>query len=220
MKVKICGITRLEDGLAAAEAGADLIGFNFYPASPRYLEIAACQEITAALRSAYPAVKLVGVFVNAAPADITAVLDACGLNFAQLTGNEMLIEAGLTNLGMRAFAALRLSDRLPDVLPPALPVDEMKSVHIPAFLIDAHLPGVYGGTGQLADWDLAAELATRYPILLAGGLTPDNVRAGIDRVRPWGVDVASGVEKTPGIKDHDKMRLFVQNAKSPARHNV
>jgi len=200
----------MEDGLAAAEAGADLLGFNFFPGSPRFLDIPHCQEITAVVRARFSSIMLVGVFVNAQAAHIQHTLDACGLDLAQLTGDETAMLAAATELGERAYMALRLPS-------PALASFEHHASLLtgaPAFLVDAHLPGMYGGTGQLADWDQAAELAARYPILLAGGLNPGNVRSGIDRVKPWGVDVASGVESTPGIKDHQKIHQFIKNARS------
>lgn len=216
MKVKICGITRLEDGLAAAKAGADLLGFNFYIKSPRCLEIPRCQEIIAAVRKAHPVVRHVGVFVNASLGEIQHTLDACGLDLAQLTGEETLVLAAAAALGERAYMALRLpvpAHSLPGAVSPV-------NTETPAFLVDAHLPGMYGGTGQVADWDLAADLAARYPILLAGGLNPGNVRAAIARVKPWGVDVASGVESEPGIKDHEKVRQFIQTAQAINQQSI
>jgi phosphoribosylanthranilate isomerase len=216
VKVKICGITRLEDGLTAAQAGADLLGFNFYPGSPRYLEIPHCRVIADAVRQAHPGVKLVGVFVNADPDVITHTLATCGLDFAQLTGEDTLVRAAVTLLGPSAFPALRLSTLDETALPF---LSDKRGGDAPAFLIDAHLPGMYGGTGQLADWDVAAALAARFPILLAGGLKADNVRAAIARVNPWGVDVASGVENAPGIKDHDQVRLFIHHAKTASIAN-
>lgn len=209
MIVKICGITTLDDALACIEAGADWLGFNFYPASPRYLTPTNCVEITAALRRSHPGVKLVGVFVDAPIQEVTAILDGCRLHLAQLCGQEP--PEHLTMLGERGFKALRPADAA------ALEADldaYPARVQAPAWLIDAYRPGQYGGTGHTADWSLAAELARRAPILLAGGLKPGNVAAAVAQVGPWGVDVASGVESAPGRKDAALVRAFVQEARS------
>jgi phosphoribosylanthranilate isomerase len=216
MRVKICGLTNLEDALLALEAGADLLGFVIYPKSPRGVSLAAVAEITQALRRA-PAFHqrrpaLVGVFVNAPPAEVARALDEAGLDLAQLSGHEPPDD--LRALGWRAYKAIRSqaeADALPAVdAPPAHP-------SCPDFLLDAAHPTLYGGSGQLADLALAARLAARHRLLLAGGLTPDNVAAAIRAVRPWGVDVASGVEAAPGKKDPAKVRAFVQAAKAALR---
>lgn len=213
MQVKICGIRSLEDAQAAIQAGADLLGFNFYPASPRYIEPKTCQEIVSALRQQPVSVILVGVFVNAASEQILETLERCSLDLAQLHGNEP--PEVLKNLGQRAYKALRPVDlwALEDAL-------ERYPARFtpPAWLVDAHNPVAFGGTGQTSDWTLAAELAETAPILLAGGLTPDNVIQAINQVHPWGVDVASGVESAPGIKDIHKMRTFIKNAKELSKN--
>jgi phosphoribosylanthranilate isomerase len=205
MKVKVCGITCLEDALAAQGAGVDLLGFNFYPPSPRYIAPAPCATITAALRNSR--MTLVGVFVNATPAQVQAITAACRLDLAQLAGDEPPEElAALERLGVSAFKTLHPVDSraLQTALEryPAHPLP-------PAYLIDAYRPGAYGGTGKTADWSLAADLAAHVPILLAGGLRADNVAAAVRKVRPWGVDVASGVERAPGRKDAQQMATFV-----------
>ncbi len=203
-KIKICGITNLNDALAAAELGADLLGFNFYPKSPRYIEPDSCREITSVLRVEFPQITLVGVFVNAPPAEIRAVLAACQLHLAQLHGDEP--PETLAELGGLAFKAIRLS---------ASEFAE-ESAHLfcrrpsvpPSLLVDAAVKGLYGGSGVTTDWAKAAELSKQIPLLLAGGLTPGNVSQAIGQVRPWGVDTASGVESAPGRKDAQKMRDF------------
>ncbi len=210
MIVKICGITTLGDALACIEAGADWLGFNFYPPSPRYIAPAACAEITTTLRQKHPEVRLVGVFVDAAPQGIAQILDSCGLHLAQLCGHEP--PEHLAMLGERAFKALRPADAA------ALEADlatYAARVEAPAWLIDAYRPGEFGGTGHTADWLLAAELARRAPIFLAGGLNPENVAEAIAQVRPWGVDVASGVESAPERKDMALVRAFVRAASFP-----
>jgi phosphoribosylanthranilate isomerase len=215
MKVKICGITNLEDALAAVEAGADLVGFNFFPKSPRYIEPSICVTICRELAKQAPDVIRVGVFVNHPPAQVQQMLDSCGLHLAQFSGDEPL--AHLEALDGRAFKALRLlTDSINDEhtktgLDPYLAV---RKAAAPAGLVDASVPGHFGGTGKTADWKLAAHLARRAPILLAGGLTPLNVAEAVQQVQPWGVDVASGVEAAPGKKDPAKVGAFVRNART------
>ena len=204
MKVKICGLTNLGDSLAAVDAGADLLGFNFYPPSPRYIDPEDCARIVRELRARGLRVVAVGVFVNASAADILKIMDTCRLDLAQLCGDEP--RAVLAAVGPRAFKALRpanataLRESLANYSPRPAP---------PAWLVDAHRAGQYGGTGQIAEWNLARGLARKAPILLAGGLNPTNVAQAVRQVQPWGVDVASGVETSPGIKDDAKMRAFV-----------
>jgi phosphoribosylanthranilate isomerase len=235
MHIKICGLTNLDDTLAAIDAGADYLGFNFYPPSPRYIAPQACARIVGQLAQRGARVTTVGVFVNQAPAAVAALLDACGLDLAQLHGDERSEQLGL--LQGRAFKAVRDAATLTtgDLAALSLlssgrrrgdrwPADAATTRDItagqlpagPAFLLDAQVPNAYGGTGRLADWDLAAALAAEYSIFLAGGLTPANVAAAIEQVRPWGVDVASGVETAPGVKDHEKFKAFVQAASRAA----
>jgi phosphoribosylanthranilate isomerase len=195
-KIKICGIKNLDDALSAIEAGADMLGFNFYPKSPRYMEVGQCRWIMSTVRN-YGHVKTVGVFVNAPIEEIRATMDTCGLSFAQLHGDESI--EMLNALEGKSFKAFRGS------------IDENLIVkNEPAFLIDAQVKDVYGGSGVKADWNMASELAKKYKFLLAGGLTPENVGDAVSRVKPWGVDVASGVESSPGVKDEAKMIEFVK----------
>jgi phosphoribosylanthranilate isomerase len=256
MKIKFCGITSLSDALAAIEAGADLLGFNFYPKSPRYIEPEACQKITSVLRKDFPHITLVGVFVNASISEIRSIIDTCQLHLAQLHGDET--PEMLAELGGQAFKAIRLpssakehgstsssvlasvspflsaasfayplqksapasASPLPSAAPSDYPLQKSApaSVTRPALLVDAAVKGLYGGSGVVADWSAAAELAKRIRLLLAGGLTPDNVAEAVRRVQPWGVDVASGVEvppqsggkSSPGVKDTEKMNNFVK----------
>ncbi len=207
-RVKICGITRLEDALLAAEMGADYLGFNFYSGSKRYIESGTCRQISAELNRRGFRIQKVGVFVNANLAEIEAILADCRLDLAQLSGDEP--PDMLAGLGERGFKAIR-----PHSLDEAR--REALKLHVrntpPALLVDAHQGGGYGGTGQTADWDTAAELARQYPLFLAGGLTPENLSQALSRVRPWGVDVASGVERMPGIKDQAKMTAFIKTVK-------
>ncbi|HEY5730700.1 MAG TPA: phosphoribosylanthranilate isomerase [Anaerolineales bacterium] len=197
-KIKICGIKTLDDALAAIDLGADLIGFNFYPKSPRYVEVGMCRNIISKVRT-IGRVTCVGVFVNASADVIHATMDTCGLNLAQLHGDETV--EFMESLQEKSFKAFR---GIPES------VDGFARDDVPAFLVDASVKGLYGGSGVTADWDGAAELAKKYPLLLAGGLTPENIAEAIRRVKPWGVDVASGVESAPGKKDPSKMKAFVQ----------
>ena len=197
-KIKICGIKTLDDALAAIDLGVDLIGFNFYPKSPRYVEVGVCRGIMSRVRT-IGRVTCVGVFVNASVGEIHATMDTCGLNLAQLHGDETV--EFMDSFQEKSFKAFRV---IPD------DVNGFARDDAPAFLVDASVKGVYGGSGVTADWDSAAELAKKYPLLLAGGLTPENVAEAVGKVKPWGVDVASGVESAPGKKDPSKMKAFVQ----------
>jgi phosphoribosylanthranilate isomerase len=195
-KIKICGIKTITDAMAAMEAGADLIGFNFYSKSPRYIDVGICRDIMFVMRR-YGHVQYTGVFVNAPVEQILATMDTCGLALAQLHGDETLDM--LYALEGKAFKAFR-----GDVETQLIVKGE------PAFLIDAAVKDSYGGTGMKADWSKAAELAKKHQFLLAGGLTAENVADAVKQVKPWGVDVASGVESEPGRKDAAKMKAFVK----------
>jgi phosphoribosylanthranilate isomerase/GNAT superfamily N-acetyltransferase len=209
MIIKICGITNLEDAIAAAELGAEYLGFNFHPASPRCIAEAECEQILAALQGCAPRPVFTGVFVNHPPAEIERIVKRCGLGAAQLSGDEPPATlAALKAAGVPAFKAVRA------------PVDSLTLSEFaqaaaakPALLLDASAPGLYGGTGRTVDWVWARGISARHPVFLAGGLTPENVDEAIRNVRPWGVDTASGVERCAGKKDLKKMAAFVQNAR-------
>jgi phosphoribosylanthranilate isomerase len=203
--IKFCGITSLEDALAAIEAGADHLGFNFYPPSPRSIGMEKCAGITAILAKEHPQVKRVGVFVNAPVGQIRTIMETCSLDLAQLHGDEP--PQALASLEGCAFKAFR---GVPD-----LSISDYAKLTrgAPALLVDAQVAGAFGGTGVTADWPAARALARRYPLLLAGGLTPENVTQAVRQVRPWGVDAASGVEAGPGKKDPGRMKAFVQAAR-------
>jgi phosphoribosylanthranilate isomerase len=204
--IKICGIKTLKDALAAIDAGADYLGFNFYPKGVRFIEKEVCAEITAVLKKEHPNIKLVGVFVNSSVDDVKSILQFCSLDLDQLHGDETPeIFAQLTPRAFRAFRGIP-SD-----------ITGYERNDVPALLVDAAVKGMYGGSGVTADWSAAAELAKHYPLLLAGGLTPENVADAVGRVKPWGVDVASGVESEPGKKDASKMKEFVRAVQSESR---
>jgi phosphoribosylanthranilate isomerase len=211
--VKICGLRTAEHALAAFEAGADMLGFILAPAR-RQISPAALAEIARQVRGAEVTAgrraRLVGVFVDAPVEQIEAIAAACELDAIQLSGAEPVALA--ERLADRSvFKAVRLAGAADE----AAWLDG-KQPHV-RLLVDAHVPGVHGGAGVVADWPSAAALATRRPVLLAGGLTPENVGAGIGQVRPWAVDVSSGVE-TDGAKDSTKIRAFVAAVRAADEH--
>jgi phosphoribosylanthranilate isomerase len=203
MIVKICGIKNLKEALAALDAGANMLGFNFYPPSPRYVEWEACTRIIAALMAKGKKVINVGVFVNETPQRVQETLEMCALDLAQLSGDEP--PHSLVALRGRAFKAVRPTSKAQ--------AENLLGAYArhtePALLVDAHVKGAYGGTGETGNWAIAHHLAKQAPVLLAGGLTPQNVGAAIRAVRPWGVDVASGVESSPGVKDPARISAFI-----------
>ena len=201
VRVKICGITRAEDLHAACDAGADALGFVFYEKSPRHLTIATAAAL---LRELPPFVQSVGLFVNAAPAFIEAVLDAAPLDLLQFHGDETPAECG--RYGRPYIKAVRVN-RDTDLVKCAADFDAARGL-----LLDAFVPGVPGGTGERFDWGLIPANLPR-PVILSGGLTPDNVAEAVQRVRPWAVDVSSGVEASRGIKDAHKIARFIAKAK-------
>ena len=204
VKVKICGITNEDDARVAVEAGADALGFIMYRKSPRFVEAAVAKRIIDGLP---PFVAAVGVFVNEEAAAVRRLMDECGLTLAQLHGDESA--AYCEGLGRPSMKALRLKDR-----GTFLALAEFQGrANVRAFVLDAFSDQAYGGTGQTVDWTLAAEAARASRVLLAGGLTPDNVAEAIRQVRPYGVDVSSGVEVRPGQKDHAKVQAFIQAAR-------
>jgi len=201
VKVKICGITSLEDALTAVEAGADALGFVFYSASPRQILPDQAAEI---IRHLPPFVQTVGLFVNEEPATVHATADRCGLDIVQLHGEET--PAYCSSIRRRVIKAFRVKD--------FTSLDELLRYHVAGYLLDAWSPAARGGTGQTFNWEIAAEAVRRgRPIVLAGGLTPENVAESIRQVRPYGVDVSSGVESAPGRKDAAKIRCFTELAK-------
>lgn len=215
--VKICGLTNAADAQYAAALGADLLGFIFYEKSPRYVAPNTVASIVSSLKSSTsslpppPSPLFVGVFVNPTFEEVTRTLDACGLDLAQLHGEED--PEMLARLAGRGFKALR-PRTAEEAETLAARYGSLGPAGGPDLLVDAYHPDVRGGTGQAGDWNLAAGLAQRHRLLLAGGLTPANATAAIQQVRPWGVDVASGVESAPGRKDHDKMQAFVTAVKN------
>lgn len=200
MKVKICGITRPEDAAAAARHGADAIGLNFWPRSKRYVDPATAGAIVTAVP---PGVEVFGVFVDPTREALTAAMAASGARVAQLHGDEP--PALAMGLPFPVVKAIRVKD--------SHALAALASYEVAAFLLDA-ASAEYGGSGKTFDWTIAAEAAASVPVWLAGGLAPDNVAEAVRAVRPLGVDVASGVEAAPGVKDHDKVARFIAAAKA------
>ena len=200
MKIKICGLTKIEDAILAVSLGATHIGLNFFPPSPRYVGKQKALSIANVLSELKDPPIIVGIFVNESEHTIRQAMKEVGLQLAQLHGDE---SPDLINqLEPVAFKAYRLGKTtLPNNLPSLC-------------LVDAYVRGQYGGAGQTADWAKAASIARDTHIFLAGGLTPENVIPAIRQVQPWGVDVASGIEVEPGIKDPQLMRKFISNALS------
>jgi len=202
VKVKICGITNLADGLAAAEAGADALGFNFYEQSPRKISLA---EAAGIIRELPPFIIKVGVFVNPEEDQVFRAIAECGLNLLQFHGEET--PEYCLRFGLMSMKAFRVRDAASLAHLPAYQTD--------AWLLDAFSPDKPGGTGKQFNWDLAIEAQKLgRPVFLAGGLTPENVGDAVRRVRPYGVDVASGVEASPGRKSHEMVKAFIRNAKA------
>jgi len=193
MLVKICGITRLDDAQAAAAAGAHAIGLVFWPKSPRFIDPFRARAIVESLP---PFVTAVGLFVNQPREYIAGVASLVRLGAVQLHGDETVAFA--QTLRWPVVKALTLGDRI-DGWPAHMTV-----------LLDAHDPAQRGGTGRTIDWTAAAAVARTRPTMLAGGLTPDNVAEAVRRVRPLGIDVSSGVERSPGVKDPGRMRALFE----------
>ena len=200
IKVKICGTTSLKDAFLAVESGADAIGFIFYKMSPRNISQKEAKEIILQLP---PFVETVGVFVNETSDKINRIAEQCKLNSIQLHGEES--PALCRRVKRKVIKAFRVKN-----------ADSLKSIasyDVSGFLLDSYNDGSKGGTGQVFDWNLALRVKKQGPVILAGGLNPYNVFTAIHRVKPYGVDVCSGVENSPGIKDHEKVRAFIKSVR-------
>ncbi len=203
-KIKICGITNPIDALHVVDAGADALGFVFYKKSLRHVSSNVVKSIVANLP---PFVLPIGVFVNEEAQVVRHIMDECGLALAQIHGDETADYC--ESLGRPVIRGIRLRDRHT-----LMAMAEYKGrARVRGFVIDAFSESSYGGTGKTADWTLAKEAARSFSFLLAGGLTPDNVQEAIQQVQPYGVDVSSGVEASPGKKDPAKVQAFIQAVK-------
>jgi phosphoribosylanthranilate isomerase len=206
-KVKICGLTNVDDARAAVELGAWAVGMIFYEGSPRRCMLEDAAAIAAALRRK---VELVGVFVNAPLDDVMHMLESAPLTILQLHGDEgpSYCEEAARRTGLKVMKAVRVRDRSA--------VRALSAYRTDFHLIDSHVPGTWGGTGERFDWELAGDHPHRPPLVLSGGLTADNVGEAIAVARPFAVDVASGVEAEPGRKDADKLRRFFASVEAAA----
>lgn len=208
VRVKVCGLMEPQHAETAARLGADMLGLVFAP-SKRRIGLDQARRIIAALSPAGPA--LVGVFVNQPLDEVNVIAESCRLDYIQLSGDET---PDYCRALLRPFIkALRMAvhDKVEDV---AVKMESYRGIDAEAiFLLDTHVPGVYGGSGQTWDWGRAAILAARYPVLIAGGLDPENVSEAIRAVEPWGVDVSSGVE-SGGFKDVTRIAAFIEAVKS------
>jgi phosphoribosylanthranilate isomerase len=205
-RVKICGITRPEDAELAVSLGAWALGFILWPQSKRAADPAVAAGIARELRRR---AELVGVFVNQPLDEIERYADAIGLSYVQLHGDEgpSFCAAVAQRTGLKVIKAAKVRH--------AADLRDLERFHTDLHLLDAHVPGMAGGTGQTWDWSLLSGRRSKTPFLLSGGLTPDNVAAAIEAVHPWGVDVASGTEASPGVKDPARLEAFLEATKVP-----
>lgn len=205
IRVKICGVTTVEDAEFALEAGADALGLNFVPGTPRCLEGEQAREISEALA---PFGTRVGIFVNERPEHVMEIAHRVGLDAAQLHGDETPEDCRwLIERGLRVIRALRVKG--PET------IAQMDAFPDCAILLDAYVKGALGGTGETFDWELARQAAVARPIILSGGLKPGNVGEAVRSVQPYGVDSSSGVEgAVPGRKDPERISSFIENARA------
>ena len=204
-RIKICGITNIDDALMAIDTGADALGFNFVPDTPRYLkDTKAAAKIIEQLP---PFITTVGLFVNAAPEVIQAIADECHIDMLQLHGDES--PQFCRGLNRRVIKAVRVKDESS--------CSHLSDYRVSGYLLDTYVKGTMGGTGVAFDWRLAVKAKQYGQVILAGGLNPDNVGPAVQQVRPYGVDVSSGVEVSPGRKDPVKVQTFIRNVKEVDR---
>ena len=199
-KVKICGITNLKDALLACDAGADAIGFIFYEKSPRYVNP---MQVGKIIKELPPLITTVGVFVNQEEEHLRRVGQETGIDIYQLHGDESPEFCRL--FGAKVIKAYRIKGKET--------IAELPKYQVFAYLLDTYHEGLSGGTGQVFNWEIAVEAKRYGRIVLAGGLTPENVSDAVVKVRPYAVDVSTGVELEPGKKDENKLRKFIQSAK-------
>jgi len=203
VKVKICGITSYEDARAAVEAGADALGFVFYDKSPRFINPVKAAGIISRLP---PFIQTVGLFVNEETAQVNWTADYCGIDVVQLHGDETPEDC--LEVKRRVIKAFRVQK-----IVSLDPLEKYQDYQVAGYLLDAWSPDAYGGTGRTFNWELAQSAKQYGPVILAGGLTADNIAEAIRVVKPYGVDVSSGVESAPGKKDLEKVKEFIRVAK-------
>ena len=204
VKIKICGMTQLKDALFAIEQGADAVGFIFYKKSPRSTTMKTVRDIILKLP---PLAGTVGVFVDETVERVNKVADYCGLDMVQLHGDES--PAFCRKIHRRVIKAFRVKD--------FQSLKKLQKYSVSGFLLDTFSDDLHGGTGKTFDWNLVLPAKKIGPVILAGGLTPSNIRQAVSQTRPYGVDVCSGVEKSPGVKDPEKVRAFLTNIRSGSK---
>jgi phosphoribosylanthranilate isomerase len=210
-RVKICGIRDETLALASVEAGADFIGLVFAP-SKRQVSPAQARDIANAVKQSSAATKVVGVFVNAPVFQINEIADYCALDVVQLSGNESWEDCD--KIVNPVIKAIRVGQQSPeDICAELSAASKLLAGRSFVTLLDSEVEGRYGGTGESFNWDLAQEVAKKFPVIIAGGLDPQNVAMLIKRVSPWGVDVSTGVESN-GLKDASKIRAFIEAVRS------
>lgn len=200
-RIKICGITRYDDAIAAAEAGVDALGFIFYKKSQRCITPEHAADI---IMSMPPYIAIVGVFVNETIGRMNEVADRCRLDYIQLSGDEP--PDMVQSLNRKVIKVIRMSE--------TTDLRVLAQYPVTGYLLDTAVEGQFGGTGKTFDWQKAVEAKSYGPIILAGGLHPGNIRDAINTVQPFGIDIASGVEQTPGVKDHHKLQEVIQVCRS------
>jgi phosphoribosylanthranilate isomerase len=213
LRIKICGVTTPDDVLACADAGADAVGVNLYERSPRFVDAERAQTLVGSIP---PLMAVVGVFVQTPIVQALTTALNLGLRVIQWHGEKREV-FDTSGVPFSLIAAFRVRDEqsLSDIMS-YVDACAAKGSKPGAVLVDSYVKGQEGGTGQQAPWELLADFDPGVPLILAGGLTPENVGTAIRTVRPWGVDVASGVELSPGVKDHTKLRRFIANAREAA----
>ena len=202
-RIKICGTTNLDDALMAVDAGADALGFIFVPNTPRYLHP---DEAAKIIEELPPFITTVGLFVNAKHSEIDTIANGCALDAVQLHGEEP--PELCQTLNRRVVKAFRVKDEST--------LSHLHDYRVSAYLLDTYVKGAMGGTGRVFDWNLAVKAKKYGRIILAGGLNPENIASAILQVRPYGVDVSSGVEMSPGCKDPAKIKAFISAVRAAA----
>lgn len=202
VKVKICGITNRQDAEAAVDLGADALGFVFFTQSPRHISP---HDAASIIRTLPPFITTVGVCVNECASSAEKIASESGVDFIQLHGDE---PPEMCRLSRRTIKAIRVKS-----LDSLVPLESYRDI-VSAFLLDTYAPDVLGGTGMIFNWDIAVEAKQFGRVILAGGLTPANIAEAVRHVKPYAVDVSSGVELSKGKKDHEKMRIFIERAKA------
>ena len=200
VKIKVCGITNIEDAILAVESGADAIGFVFYKPSPRYIDPKLAREIIDRLP---PFINSVGVFVDEDEKKVQGIVDLCRIDTIQLHGSES--PEFCERFKQKVIKAIKVKGEQS--------LTDIDRYRVSAYLLDTYSDKTPGGTGRGFDWDIALQAKKYGPVILAGGLSPENVVDAIRKVRPYGVDVSSGVEKNPGKKDADKLRRFIEKVR-------